>query len=125
MAKPEPTPAAKPAVAAAAAPAESLLNRIKAQVASMKPEEVKAALEKIKTQRAKHVGGPGKPLTPEQKAKRTAYNKERIKRPEVKEKMKAYRSKPEVKARSKEYRKARAEGQKLLLAKAKELGITV
>jgi hypothetical protein len=120
--EPTPTPAAKEAAKAPTAPV-SLLDRIKAQVAAMKPEEVKAQLEKIKAQRAKHGGGKKGPLTPEQKAKRTAYNKQRIQRPEVKEKMKAYRSKPETKAKQKAYRQSRAEKVKLLLAKAKELGI--
>lgn len=117
-----PTPAGKPATPVT--PAKSLLEKITAQVASMSKEQVAAQLAKIKAARAKQTAKRGE-LTPEQKAKRTAYNKERMKRPEVKEKMLAYRKSPEAVARRKAYSKQRAEKIKLLVARAKELGIVV
>jgi hypothetical protein len=104
-------------------PKPSLLERIRTQVSQMKPEDVQAALAKIRTQRAKQAAKRGE-LTPEAKAKRTEYNKRRLQRPEVKAKMKEYRTQPAVKERMKEYRKARNERQKAILARAKELGLT-
>ena len=105
----------------------SLLDKIKAQVASLSPDQVAEQLTKLKAQKAKQkeyrTGSPSKPLTPEQLEKRKEYNKNRLANPEVKEKMKAYRTRPEVKEKMTAYRKARNERIKLLQARAKELGI--
>jgi hypothetical protein len=117
---PAPAPAAQPG---APTTSGSLLERIKAQVATMKPEDVQAQLAKIREQREKQKARRGT-LSPDALEKRKAYNKARIAKPEVKAKMKEYRQKPETKARMTEYRKARAERTKLILQKAKELGIT-
>jgi hypothetical protein len=104
---------------------QSILDKIKQQVAQLSPAEVKEQLAKLQEQKEKqkqYRSGKTKDLTPEQKAKRQAYNKERMKRPEVKKKMKEYRERPEVKEKMKQYRKERYERQKALRARAKELG---
>jgi hypothetical protein len=125
MAKAQPQPASAPTQASAPqTTAGSLLDRIKAQVAAMDPEQVKIQLVKLKEHKEKQKAKRGS-LNEEQRTKRTAYNKARLARAEVKEKMKAYRSRPEVKEKQKAYRKARVAGQKALLERARELGITV
>jgi hypothetical protein len=102
-----------------------LLENIRSEVAKLSPDEVMAQLEKLKAQKAKQKEyQKSRPLTEEGKQKRAQYNKDRIKRPEVKQKMKEYRERPEVKEKMKTYRQERYERQKALLARAKELGLT-
>jgi hypothetical protein len=101
-----------------------LLDQIKAQVDALPPDQVRAQLMKMQEQKAKQTErNKERNQDPEVKAKRTLYNQERSKNPEVVAKRKEYHQKPEVKARMTEYRKERAEKQKMILAKAKELGL--
>jgi hypothetical protein len=104
----------------------SILDRIREQVSALSADEVRAQLAKLQAQKEKQkqYHKPTGELTPEQKAKRTAYNKARMQKPEVKEKMKEYRERPETKAKMTEYRKERYLRQKALLERAKELGLT-
>jgi ferric-dicitrate binding protein FerR (iron transport regulator) len=103
----------------------SILDQIKEQVNSLSADEVRSQLLKMQEQKAKQrERQAAKELSPEQLEKRKAYNRERIQRPEVKEKMKAYHAKPEVKERMKEYRQKRALKLKAIVARAAELGIT-
>lgn len=102
----------------------SILDRIKEEVGAMSQEDIAAAAEKIKAQKAKfREYASGRSLTPEQKEKQKARAKEYMNRPEVKEKMRAYIQRPEVRERMKAKAKANREKQKLILQKAKELGI--
>jgi hypothetical protein len=102
-----------------------ILDQIREQVEKLSPDEVRAQLAKLQEQKAKQrERQAGRELSPEQLEKRKAYNRERIQRPEVKEKMRAYHQREDVKERMKEYRKTRAEKTKAILARAKELGIT-
>jgi hypothetical protein len=123
----------------------NILDQIRDQVNSLSVDDVKAQLAKINADKAKQKERQkGKPhqyqkaltaeeyaaLTDEQKAaydekraKRTAYNKARLAKPEVKAKMKAYHQKPEVKARMKEYHQKRQASIKAILARAAELGL--
>lgn len=126
---------------------DSLLDQIRSQVNALSADEVRAQLAKINADKAKQKERQkGKPhqyqkaltaeeyaaLTEEQRtayddkrAKRTAYNKARLAKPEVKAKMKAYHQKPEVKARMKAYHQKKNATTKAILARAKELGIGV
>jgi hypothetical protein len=114
---------AAPAAAAAPTNSGSLLDRIKAEVAGMKPDDVKEALAKIQKQREKLKSYVGRPLSPEQKEKAKARAKEYMNRPEVKAKMKAYIQRPEVRERMRAQNKAKRERDKLILQKAKEMGL--
>lgn len=131
MPKPEKNPQAAPAAAVEAAPPAavgngSLLEKIRGEVAAMNPEQVAEQVAKIKAQREKFRSYVNtKELTPEEKEKRKAKMKEYTSRPEVKAKMKAYMQREDVKARNKEQYKARREREKAVIARAKELGITL
>jgi hypothetical protein len=156
MAKPVPQPvpqkpvppATKPPVAPAktaiGAPQrivtpDNLLEKIKASVNSMTPEQVKAHFAKIKEaqekQKERHTEYL-KNMTPEQKEKHREAMKLRNQRPEVREKQleyrnrpevkdkqKAYRQRPEVKAKMSEKHKQRREEMKAIVARAKEMGL--
>ena len=102
-----------------------ILDKIKAEVEKMTPEQIKTELEKLKEHKEKQKEyRQGKGLSPEQLEKRAAYNKKRMSDPAVKEQMKSYRTKPENVEKRKAYQKTRNERQKAILAKAKELGLT-
>lgn len=100
-----------------------LVEKLKAEVESMQKGEVEAALAKIQAQRAKAREYYARPLTPEQKEKAKARAKEYMNRPEVKEKMRAYIQRPEVRERMKAKAKEKRERDKLILARASELGL--
>jgi hypothetical protein len=103
---------------------ESVLDRIREQVAELSPDEVAAQLVKLKEAREKQKAyRANQELSPEAREKRKEYNKERMQRPEVKQKMKEYRERPEVKEKQKIYRQERYAHQKALLERAKELGL--
>jgi hypothetical protein len=106
---------------------DNVLSEIKAKIAALSPDQIKEQLAKLQAQKEKqkeYRTGSSKELTPEQKAKRTEYNKNRLAKPEVKEKMKAYRERPDVKAKQVAKRKEKYQFNKALLEKAKELGLT-
>jgi hypothetical protein len=102
-----------------------ILDTIREQVNSMTEDQVREQLAKIQEHKAKQAENRKEkgPLTAEQLEKRKEYNRARIQKPEVKEKMKAYRTRPEVKERMKEYRVKRQEKIKAIVARAKELGL--
>ena len=106
----------------------NILEQIRDQVNALSVDEVRAQLAKVQEQKAKQAerrkAKGSVELTDEQKAKRQEYNRQRMAKPEVKEKMKAYHAKPEVKERMKAYRVKRNERMKAILARAAELGIT-
>jgi hypothetical protein len=105
--------------------APSVLDKIRSQVDSLSPDQIREQLVKLQAQKEKQKAyRVGKELSPEQREKRKAYNKERLAKPGVKDKMKEYRTRPEVKEKMTEYRKRRYQFQKALIARAKELGIT-
>jgi len=109
----------------------SILDEVSAEVSrevgEMTPEQLKAEFAKLKDEREKRQAKQKEyNAKPESQEKRKAYSKEyREKNPEkFKEQRKAYMQKPEVKDRMKAYRTKRNAREKLILAKAKELGIT-
>jgi hypothetical protein len=108
-------------------PMTSILDQVRAEVSKLTPEQVREKLAKLQERIAKqaeyHKTHRGAAMTPEQKAKRTEYNKKRLADPEVKAKMKAYREKPETKSKQTAYRRKRYAEQKALIARAKELGL--
>ena len=103
----------------------SILDQVKAEYENKGIEEIKAELAKVTAQRAAQREKQKTYNTkPENLEKRKAYNVQRNSKPEVKEQRKAYMAKPEVKERQKAYRQTRNAKIKVLLARAKELGIT-
>lgn len=105
----------------------SILDEVQAQLDGMTPEQLKAEFLKITEDRAKRqLKQKEYNASPEAKAKRQEYSKKyREENPEkFKETRKAYMQKPEVKERMKAYRTERQAREKAILAKAKELGIT-
>jgi hypothetical protein len=104
----------------------SLLDDIKKSVDSMSVDDIKAEFEAIKASEAKRREAMRtRNADPEVKAKRLEYSKAyRDKNPEkFKAQRQAYMQKPEVKERMKAYRADRNAKVKAILAKAKELGI--
>ena len=123
----EPKPA-KPAQTAAAPPKTSsnILERIRSEVEGMDKAALAAQVAKIKEQRAKaRAYTSQRNMTPEQKEKAKARAKEYMNRPEVKAKMKAYIQRPDVRERMKAKAKEKREKTKLILQKARELGLEV
>jgi hypothetical protein len=101
----------------------SILDQIRDQVNKLSPDEVKAQLAKMTEQKAKQASrNAERNASPEAKAKRQEYNKTRNQNPEVVAKRKAYHERPEVKERMKQYRTKRNDTIKALMARAKELG---
>ena len=101
----------------------SLVEKLRSEVAAMQPGDVEAALAKIHAQREKAKQYYNKPQTPEQKEKAKVRMQEYMNRPEVKEKMRAYIQRPDVRERMKLKSKEKREREKLILAKAKDLGL--
>jgi hypothetical protein len=103
-----------------------ILDEANKAIEQMSPEEIAKEFALLTEQRAKRQEKQKEyNAKPENKEKRKKYSEEyRQKDPEgFAAKRKAYMQKPEVKARHKEYMKARNERNKLLIAKAKELGL--
>lgn len=104
----------------------SLLDDIKKSVDSMSVDDLKKEFEAIKANEQKRRDAmKARNADPEVKAKRLEYSKQyREKNPEkFAAQRKAYMNRPEVKERMKAYRQKRNEHVKLVLQKAKELGI--
>lgn len=110
-----------------------ILDEVVKQVESMSEEELRAeflAAQKAKAEQKERQLKYNS--SPEAKAKRSEYQKNRLAQmetnPELKAKIeaqrKAYHSKPEVKAKMKEYRIKRNARIKAVLERAKQLGIT-
>ena len=110
----------------------SMLDEIAKTVESMTEEELRAEFIKAQADRsARKEKQLAYNADPENKAKRLAYQKQRnelIKTDpaayaKLTEKRKAYMSRPDVKDKQKAYRVKRNEMHKLILARAKQLGI--
>jgi hypothetical protein len=110
----------------------SILDEITKSVESMSEDELRTAFIAAKEEKEKRkVKQLEYNASPEAKAKRVAYQQERnaaIKQdPEkyakVVEQRKAYMSKPEVKMKQKAYRDERNAKMKLIMQRAKELGL--
>jgi glutamate synthase domain-containing protein 2 len=105
----------------------NILEQIREQVNSLSPDQVRAQLAKLQEQKAKQreksKGREKGPLSDEQKEKRKLYNRARVAKPEVKQKMKEYHQKPEVKARMKDYRLKREAKVKELIERARVLAV--
>jgi hypothetical protein len=105
----------------------SILDEVTQQVQTLSKEELQAEYTRILEDRAKRKEKQKEyNASPEAKEKRQAYSKQyREKNPDkFKEQRKAYMQKPEVKERMKAYRQKKQAAEKLILQRAKELGIT-
>lgn len=107
----------------------SIMDDVKGQIAQMDENQIREQLAKIAERREAQKGKQKeklKNLTPEErearKAKQLEYRQKNGEKFEAKRK--EYNQRPDVVAKRKVYMKARNEKQKLLLARAKELGIT-
>jgi hypothetical protein len=103
-----------------------ILDEANKAIEQMSPEEIAKEFQLLTAQREQRKEKQKEyNAKPENKEKRKKYSEEyRAKDPEgFAAKRKQYMQKPEVKARHKEYMKARNERNKLLIAKAKELGL--
>jgi len=103
-----------------------LLERILAEVEQMSQADVEAAVGKIKQRRTKEkVKAKEKQgaLTPEEKERQRQQQREYGQRPDVKEKAREYARRPEVKARVRAQDKARRDREKLIIAKARKMGL--
>lgn len=104
----------------------SLIDRIREQVDSLSPEQVKEQYAALQVRRAQDLAKAKERrenMTPEQKAKAQERYKAYAATPEAKAKAKEYREREDVKEKTREREQLRRAKNAAILAKAKELGI--
>lgn len=105
----------------------SLIDRIRAQVDALTPEQVKEQYAALQERKAKELAKAKErraSMTDEQKEKARERSRAYLQTDEAKARAKAYREREDVKAKTREREKARREATKLIVEKAKALGIT-